>query len=196
MPINLNGSPITQLKLNANINPTVTLNGVNNVVFKEVTVTFSLNYSGAGNYATQTRLYSHTNITNPGNPTRTSYTFDGWYTASSGGTKLTFPYTTPVNNTTYYARWSAESKTTAPSVIATGSFGTNTTTVEITNKDTLNAYIVSNLDVTPPTTERGFTPYNGLVSYSQSGAYSRAYSRATASGKSPSDIVSTRILMF
>ena len=34
-----------------------------------------------------TKSTSYTNITLPDAPTRTGYTFAGWYTASSGGTK-------------------------------------------------------------------------------------------------------------
>lgn len=38
-------------------------------------------------------------------PTRTGYTFDGWYTDPTGGTKITSETTTPASNTTYYAHW-------------------------------------------------------------------------------------------
>ena len=43
-------------------------------------------------------------------PTKTGYTFDGWYTASTGGNKVTSPYT-PTNNVTLYARWTANKYT-------------------------------------------------------------------------------------
>ena len=39
-------------------------------------------------------------------PTKTGYTFDGWYTLKSGGTKVNSPYT-PSSNTTLYAHWTA-----------------------------------------------------------------------------------------
>lgn len=43
-------------------------------------------------------------------PTRTGYTFAGWYTSASGGSQVTFPRT--VNgNVTYYAQWSTNSYT-------------------------------------------------------------------------------------
>jgi uncharacterized repeat protein (TIGR02543 family) len=39
-------------------------------------------------------------------PTRQYYTFDGWYTAAEGGTKITPTYTHPTTNTiTVYAHW-------------------------------------------------------------------------------------------
>ena len=40
-------------------------------------------------------------------PTRDGYTFQGWYTEQNGGTKISSSTTYPLNNTTYYALWSA-----------------------------------------------------------------------------------------
>lgn len=37
--------------------------------------------------------------------TRPGYTFNGWYTAASGGTKITGTEAMPANNVTYYAQW-------------------------------------------------------------------------------------------
>lgn len=37
---------------------------------------------------------------------RTGYTFTGWYTASTGGTKISTTTTMPAGNVTYYAHWS------------------------------------------------------------------------------------------
>ena len=37
--------------------------------------------------------------------TREGYTFTGWYTAKTGGTKITEATKMPVNGTTYYAQW-------------------------------------------------------------------------------------------
>ena len=59
---------------------------------------------GDGN-GTITAQYTENNVTLP-TPTKTGYTFDGWYTASTGGNKVTSPYT-PTNNITLYARWTA-----------------------------------------------------------------------------------------
>lgn len=45
-------------------------------------------------------------------PTRTGWTFNGWYTATSGGTKITSSSTVNItNNQTLYARWQANSYT-------------------------------------------------------------------------------------
>ena len=42
----------------------------------------------------------------PVEPTRTGYTFDGWYTEADGGDKVPFPYQ-PADTTTLYAHWIA-----------------------------------------------------------------------------------------
>ncbi len=44
----------------------------------------------------------------PGTPTRSGYTFNGWFTASSGGSALSFPYThNRTTDFTLYAQWTA-----------------------------------------------------------------------------------------
>lgn len=69
-----------------------------------------INASGSGvkayDKATNTTLYAKWNsasITLP-TPSKTGYTFDGWYTQSSGGTKVSNTYT-PAGNVTLYAHW-------------------------------------------------------------------------------------------
>jgi uncharacterized repeat protein (TIGR02543 family) len=45
-------------------------------------------------------------ISNLATPTRTGYYFNGWFTATSGGTAITFPYThAQTSNFTLYAQW-------------------------------------------------------------------------------------------
>lgn len=44
-------------------------------------------------------------------PTRTGYVFDGWYTESTGGTKITTPSVAQLGNKTIYAHWIPESPT-------------------------------------------------------------------------------------
>lgn len=73
------------------------------VMHKRVNITFNANGGSGG--STQTRTWGVEQITEPSAPTREGYTFDGWYTAASGGTVVTFPSTTPLNNVTYYAQW-------------------------------------------------------------------------------------------
>ncbi|MDR1183818.1 MAG: RICIN domain-containing protein [Coriobacteriales bacterium] len=73
------------------------------------TATFNSNGGSAPSPASVTKNYN-TDIGALPTPTRTGYTFDGWYTAVSGGTKIST--TTKVTaNVTYYAHWNINSYT-------------------------------------------------------------------------------------
>lgn len=50
--------------------------------------------------------WTNPNVILPSSPTRSGYTFSGWYTAASGGTKVTSD-TKMTGNMTIYAQWSA-----------------------------------------------------------------------------------------
>ncbi len=70
------------------------------------TVTFNAN-GGSTSTATKTVKYIALYGELP-TPTRTGYTFDGWYTAVSGGTKVTKDSKVTITaNTTLYAHWTA-----------------------------------------------------------------------------------------
>ena len=79
---------------------------------------------------TLTASYTHTGITLP-TPTKDGYTFKGWYTSSSGGTKVgdAGNIYTPTSNISLYARWADE---TAP-VITNLYAGVDTVTIEATD---------------------------------------------------------------
>lgn len=83
-------------------NRTYTANAV-----KLYTITFD---SQGGSYVSPTSLAQGDSYGTLSNPTRNGYTFKGWYTASSGGTKISstsvFNYT---SNITIYAQWTANS---------------------------------------------------------------------------------------
>ena len=72
------------------------------------TATFDGN--GGSNGTSITKNYNVALGTLP-TSTRTGYTFNGWYTAKSGGTKITTSTTMPANNVTYYAQWTINSYT-------------------------------------------------------------------------------------
>jgi len=62
--------------------------------------------SQGGSSITSSSYTTGGSISNPGNPTRTGYTFNGWFVASSGGSALTFPYSPgTTSNLTLYAQW-------------------------------------------------------------------------------------------
>ena len=101
---------------------------------------------GAGN-GTLTANYKNNSVNLP-TPTKSGYTFDGWYTQSSGGTKVSNTYT-PTVNTTLYAHWNANSYT----LTINPNGGTwNNTTSNSTKTGTTN----STLSIANPT-PKGYT---------------------------------------
>ncbi len=93
-------------------------------------------------------------------PTRTGYTFNGWYTASSGGTKVTG--STTVGNAsnagnqskTLYAQWSANSYTNTLNYDANGGTGApSSQTAKVTYPNTQSTFTLSS---TVPT-KTGYT---------------------------------------
>ena len=77
------------------------------VPISSYTVQYNINYSGGTNPADATYTVDGSGITLP-TVTRTGYTLDGWYTESTGGTKINSPYT-PTGNITLYAHWTLSS---------------------------------------------------------------------------------------
>jgi len=76
----------------------------------QFTVTFNAN-GGTTPTASKTVSYGSTYGTLP-TCSRTGYTFDGWYTAASGGTKITSASTVSITaNQTLYAHWIANTYT-------------------------------------------------------------------------------------
>ena len=69
------------------------------------TITISFNSEGGSAVSAVTGLEG-TTVTLPAAPTYAGYTFAGWFTAPSGGTALTSPYTLSAS-TTLDAQWSA-----------------------------------------------------------------------------------------
>lgn len=67
------------------------------------TVSYNAN-GGSGAPSAQTKWYGETLTLSTTKPTRTGYTFDGWYTASSGGSKYGTTYTANAS-ATLYAHW-------------------------------------------------------------------------------------------
>lgn len=67
------------------------------------TVTFAYNYGNKGTYTTLT-VEDGQSVECPNAPTRSGYTFEGWYTKSSGGEKYDFS-TVVTGDMTLYAHW-------------------------------------------------------------------------------------------
>jgi uncharacterized repeat protein (TIGR02543 family) len=76
---------------------------------KYVTVTWNAN--GGSVSPTSASKQEGTALGTLPTPTRTGYTFNGWYTASSGGTKISTSTIVPSSSVTYYAQWTAKTVT-------------------------------------------------------------------------------------
>ena len=71
---------------------------------EEYAVMFMLNYDDAGAYTAETVKAGDT-VSRPASPSRSGYTFTGWFTAADGG--VVYDFTQPVNaDTMLYAQWS------------------------------------------------------------------------------------------
>ena len=77
--------------------------GFTNVITKVVTITFDAN-GGAVSPATKSCTANSQYGTLP-TPTRSGYTFEGWFTASTDGTRVTDSSVVPDSATTLYAQW-------------------------------------------------------------------------------------------
>ena len=78
------------------------------IVIPTVTITFDENYNSV---KTKIEKAYNTQLGPLSTPTRTGYTFAGWYTAPTGGTQISNTTLTPAVNTTYYAHWTANNYT-------------------------------------------------------------------------------------
>lgn len=110
----------------SSITSTKSFNGWNNSspgTFSGTTYTYG---EGSG-YITAN--YKNNSVNLP-KPTKSGYTFGGWYTASSGGTKVSNTYT-PTGNVTLYAHWSANSYTLSFDANGCGTLGVSYVTATV-----------------------------------------------------------------
>lgn len=79
------------------------------VTIKLHTVTVTLNANGGTVSPSTLTVYQDKTYTGLPTPTRTGHTFNGWYTAASGGTKITSTtaVTTTSSTQTLYAQWTS-----------------------------------------------------------------------------------------
>ena len=99
----------TQISASTTVTGNVTYYAQWTATLRSYTATFNGNGGGTPSPSTITKTYGSELGTLP-TCSRTGYTFLGWYTASSGGTKISS--TTKITSTvTYYAQWSINSYT-------------------------------------------------------------------------------------
>lgn len=82
--------------------------GTNAGALESFTTPIMVNYDARGGSAISsgTTAPSGSISTSPGTPSRSGYSFAGWFTASSGGSAITFPYSHgQTSNFTLYAQW-------------------------------------------------------------------------------------------
>ena len=89
------------------------------VPVEEYSVMFMLNYGDAGAYTAETVKAGET-VSKPATPTRSGYTFKGWFTAAEGGVE--YDFTQAVNaDVTLYAQWKKKSSSSSGSSSSGGS---------------------------------------------------------------------------
>lgn len=91
------------------VDPITPVDPVDPVVpVEEYSVLFMMNYDDAGAYAAET-VAAGDSVSKPAAPTRSGYTFTGWFTAAEGG--VVYDFTQPVNaDTMLYAQWKEEER--------------------------------------------------------------------------------------
>jgi uncharacterized repeat protein (TIGR02543 family) len=98
--------------------------------------TVTLNFNSEGGSAVSSESGQNgSRVTLPGAPTYSGNTFNGWFSAASGGTLATSPYTL-TGDTTLYAQWSVNTETVT--------FNNNTGTGSMSN-ETENYNVAANL---------------------------------------------------
>ena len=164
---------------------TVILNGNDGVIGTSSTASFKTTYSfsrwnlsGGGSISgttytfgnsngTLTAQYTHTGRSLP-TATRSGYTFKGWYTTATGGTKIGDAGTvyTPTSNVTIYAQWE-KNVITSKLTLNTGAGKANSDTSFQGNSGT-------SITITNPTAPSSYTVYleNNDGSYSSTSAKS------------------------
>lgn len=96
---------------------TLTYDGANMMLYKNINYTVSFAANGGTSVASQT-VVNGNKATQPAAPTRTGYEFLGWY-ADSSFTSM-FNFETPITaDTTLYARWLADTKLPEPEITVT-----------------------------------------------------------------------------
>ena len=106
--------------------------------YADITVTFNPN---GGSVSPTSKSYSPTKTygTLP-TASRTGYDFDGWYTASSGGTKVTTASTVPTTAHTLWAQWTAKPIYTPSNVSASDGLSTAGVTISWSSATGANSY--------------------------------------------------------
>jgi uncharacterized repeat protein (TIGR02543 family) len=106
---------------------------INGYLVGPLTVTFDANGGTTPSPETITVLYNATYGT-LATASRLCYTFNGWFTASNGGTEITSSSTVGItSNQTLYAQWTAATSNSTETIVACGSYEWHGTTYTSSN---------------------------------------------------------------
>ncbi|MBU6183110.1 MAG: InlB B-repeat-containing protein, partial [Verrucomicrobia bacterium] len=155
-----------------------------------------------GSSVTGTTTTTGGTVSTPTTPTRAGFTFNGWFTASSGGSALSFPYTHgETANFTLYAQWTSASLA-APTGLSV-TMPSNTTNITLNWSD-ISGETSYDVQHSTSSTWAGATTITGITAGSTSrtvdvGAagtyYIRVRGNATATGTwSTTQVVQLRSL--
>jgi uncharacterized repeat protein (TIGR02543 family) len=103
-------TPLLTLSLNDNTDNTNDLKStcyVDNILITDAIYTVNFDSQGGNSVSAIADVTYDTAITAPDDPTRTGYTFDGWYTDTTYTTPWDFTNDTVTENMTLYAKWTA-----------------------------------------------------------------------------------------
>ena len=103
---------------------------------------------GSPSKTTQNKIYGTALGTLP-TTSRGGYTFAGWYTAPTGGSKIATTTTVPAVNTTYYAHWTANSYTVTYNYSENGGTAATKTSASVVKG--------TSVDLSPTATKSGYT---------------------------------------
>ena len=117
--------------------------------------TYTLTYNANGGSVTpasKSLTYGSQYGTLP-TPTRTGYTFNGWYTAASGGTKVSSTTTMGAGNKTIYAQWSVNTYTYNIKYVSSSGKSLGTSTVKGTYGSSTTVSAPDKAGYTTPTSQ-------------------------------------------
>ena len=173
---------------------TVILNGNDGVIGTSSTASFKTTYSfsrwnlsGGGSISgttytfgnsngTLTAQYTHTGRSLP-TATRSGYTFKGWYTTATGGTKVGDAGTvyTPTSNVTIYAQWATDANS---PIITQDTYSATNGPVTVTARSPQSGYTVQ-ITMEDPTVESNWEDISSIAVYENTAVYVRLKNGST-----------------
>ena len=160
----LYGQSVRPVRMRGFANPSAATGGVTThfvVNCREVTISF--NAQGGSPTPLSTTLYEGSEYGGLPTVTRTGYTFDGWYTAATGGTKVTAT-TKATGDATLYAHWTAVKYAITYNLDGGKNASSNPATYTVEDAVTLAAPTRSGY------TFSGWTPNDGKIAKGSTGA--------------------------